>query len=315
MNLDLKGVRLITHRVADAGLEARRVLGDAEETRTLEGKCVVVAFDGGRLRTRVSGKRGRRRAETGRRGFDTPWREPALVAIYTVDEAGKKTSDHPWYEATLGGWDEAFRIAKDLLHRLGARHAREIVIAGDGAATIWDRVDGLVTALGIDRSRLRMFVDFWHAVEHLHEAANLVRSWTPEQRVRWVRARRRELYDGHCDRVVAAIRALAVGRNAGEIGGEADYFESRLDLMKYAELRAAHLPIGTGAVESAVRRVVNLRLKGPGIFWEEENAERMLLLRCRQKSSRWDELERDVYAATTQPYGQVLKLERRRASS
>jgi hypothetical protein len=301
--------------VADVGIEARNDLGEAEETRQLEGKRVVVALDGGRLRTRVSGKRGRRREETGRRGYDTPWREPALLAIYVVDEDGKKTKDHPWYEATLGGWDEAFRIATNLLKRLGARHAREIVIAGDGAATIWDRVEALVTAVGIERSRLRLFVDFWHAVEHLHEAANLVRRWTPEQRARWLRTRRRELYDGHCDRVVAAIRELAVGRKAGEIGAEADYFETRKHLMLYAELRAAHLPIGTGAVESAVRRVINLRLKGPGIFWEEENAERLLLLRCRLKSGRWGELEHDFYARTTAPHGRVLEAARRLASS
>ena len=306
MDLDLKAVRLIAHRVADAGLEARRTLADAEETRELEGKRVVVTFDGGRLRTRVSGKRGRRREETGRRGYDTPWREPALVAVYTVDEEGKKTSERPWYEATLNGWDEAFLIAADLLRHLGARHAREIVIAGDGAPTIWERVDALVNALDLDRSRLRLFVDFWHAVEHLHDTAELVRHWSPEERVRWVRARRRELFNGHCDRVVVAIRELAVGRNAGEIGSEADYFESRKALMQYAELRAAHLPIGTGAVESAIRRVVNLRMKGPGIFWEEANAERMLLLRCRQKAGRWDELERAVYARAAAPHGRVL---------
>lgn len=311
VGIDLKAVRLIAHRVADAGIEARRALAEAEETRTLEGKRVVVAFDGGRLRTRVSGKRGRRRKKTGRRSYKTPWREPALLAIYTVDENGKKTSERPWYEATLGGWDQAFAIATSLLRYLGAKHAREFVIAGDGATNIWDRVDALVAALGIDKSRLRLFVDFWHAVEHLHDTAELVRHWTPEQRVRWVRARRRELHDGHCDRVVAAMRELAVGRNAAEIGGEADYFETRAARMKYAELREAHLPIGTGAVESAVRRVVNLRMKGPGIFWEDENAERMLLLRCRQKAGRWDELERDFCARAAAPHGRVLKNARR----
>lgn len=38
------------------------------------------------------------------------------------------------------------------------------------------------------------------------------------------------------------------------------------------------MPIGSGAVESAVRRVINLRLKKTWIFWKEESAEEMLLL-------------------------------------
>lgn len=315
VDLDLKGVRLITHRVADAGLEARRELERAPETHELEGKRVVVVFDGGRLRTRVSGKRGRRREATGRRGYQTPWREPVLVAIYVVDEKGKKTKDRPWYEATMDGWDAAFGIAVDLLRRLGARHAARVVVAGDGAATIWDRVDDLVHAVGIQRSRLRLFADFWHAVSHLHDAADLMRSWTVEQRVRWVRARRRELFEGRVGAVVEAIREHAVGRNAAKIEREANYFESREHLMRYDQLRAEGLPIGTGAVESAIRRVVNLRLKGPGIFWEEANAERMLLLRCRLKSGRWADLERDVYARCAAPQGRVLEIARRAAAS
>jgi len=315
VQLDLKGVRLIAHRFADAGLEARRALEDAPETRELEGKRAVVLFDGGRVRTRVSGKRGRRREATGRRGYSTPWREPVLVVVYLVDENGKKTKDRPWYEGTLAGWDAAFGIAVDLLRRLGARHARQLVIAGDGANAIWDRVDDLVGATGIRRSRVRLFADFWHAVEHLHEVAQLVKSWTPDERVRWVRARRRQLFEGRVEAVVDAIREHAVGRNAKKIEREAAYFESREHLMRYDELRAEGLPIGTGAVESAVRRVVNLRMKGPGIFWEEPNAERMLLLRCRLKAGRWDELERDAYSQAAATFGRVLEAERRASDS
>ena len=37
--------------------------------------------------------------------------------------------------------------------------------------------------------------------------------------------------------------------------------------------------LGSGAIESAIRRVINLRLKGNSISWYEENAEGMLMLR------------------------------------
>jgi hypothetical protein len=36
--------------------------------------------------------------------------------------------------------------------------------------------------------------------------------------------------------------------------------------------------LGSGAIESSIRRVINLRLKGNGIFWLEENAEAILAL-------------------------------------
>ena len=48
-------------------------------------------------------------------------------------------------------------------------------------------------------------------------------------------------------------------------------------------------PLGSGAVESAIRRVINLRLKGNGIYWREENAEAMLVLRAAALTGRWQE--------------------------
>jgi len=54
-------------------------------------------------------------------------------------------------------------------------------------------------------------------------------------------------------------------------------------------LEEQHLPIGSGSVESAIRRVVNLRIKGAGIFWRFENAEAMLHLGCQFKSRNWNE--------------------------
>jgi hypothetical protein len=50
------------------------------------------------------------------------------------------------------------------------------------------------------------------------------------------------------------------------------------------------LPCGSGAVESTIRRVVNQRLKAPGTFWLEQNAEGMLLLRSYLKAGRFDDL-------------------------
>jgi hypothetical protein len=109
-----------------------------------------------------------------------------------------------------------------------------------------------------------------------------------------VRRMRRHLRAGRVDTVIKAIRTLCRGRNAARIGVELAYFVDRRDLMRYDHFRRCGIPMGSGAVESAIRRVVNLRLKGPSIFWRGRNAERMLHLRCYLKAGRWDELMRRV---------------------
>jgi len=58
--------------------------------------------------------------------------------------------------------------------------------------------------------------------------------------------------------------------------------------MKYAWYRRRRIPICSGAVESCIRRVVNLRMKESGIFWLQENAETFLHLRSQYKAGRWD---------------------------
>ena len=69
----------------------------------------------------------------------------------------------------------------------------------------------------------------------------------------------------------------------------ANRFENHKDRMRYHTFRLMKIPCGSGSVESAVRRIVNLRLKGNGIFWKEEMAEIVLHLRSQNLSHRWDD--------------------------
>jgi hypothetical protein len=71
---------------------------------------------------------------------------------------------------------------------------------------------------------------------------------------------------------------------------EKNYFERNSKRMQYSFISSLGLPIGSGAMESAIRRVVNLRLKRASIYWLEETAEAMLLLRSFYKSGRWEML-------------------------
>jgi len=43
--------------------------------------------------------------------------------------------------------------------------------------------------------------------------------------------------------------------------------------MQYSQFKKLGLPQGSGAVESAIKRVINLRLKSSGASWKKENAE------------------------------------------
>ncbi len=57
-----------------------------------------------------------------------------------------------------------------------------------------------------------------------------------------------------------------------------DYFGDNAK-FQYKTFRDVGLPTGSGTVESAIRRVINLRVKSTGMFWKRKNAERIIFLR------------------------------------
>src|SRR5438445_13157838 len=66
--------------------------------------------------------------------------------------------------------------------------------------------------------------------------------------------------------VQEALRTLATTYRSKAIPRALGYLETHAHRMRYVTLEACKLPIGSGQVESAVRRVVNLRFKAPGPF-------------------------------------------------
>ena len=72
---------------------------------------------------------------------------------------------------------------------------------------------------------------------------------------------------------------------------------SRTGHMNYEEARPKKFPIGSGVIESTIRRVVNLRLKGASVYGKESSAQDMLLLRCLYKANRWQCIEKQGLAA------------------
>lgn len=62
-----------------------------------------------------------------------------------------------------------------------------------------------------------------------------------------------------------------------------------------------NLPIGSGAIESLIRQVVNLRLKGNGKFWLPENAQIILPGRCQWAAGQWNSFSQRILTTGIAP--------------
>src|SRR5512142_3094002 len=296
--LDFKTIRMIASRFAARARAAQRV-GSLNWGETVAGRRVVVSTDGGRIRIRTT-NRGPKTAQ-GRNRYRTDRREPKLLIISVVDEDGQKDRELlAVIDGTLGGPDAIFKLLEFYLNELKITTADKVLFVADGARWIWNRVGALVRRLGIKPDQVHELVDFYHAVEHLGKFAALQRRWTTAERRAWIGRQRRRLRHGGFAEVQAAIKAVCGCRPNKALKRERDYFQRNggKGRMDYARIATLKLPLGSGAIESAIRRVVNLRLKGPSIYWHKTSAEAVLLLRAYYKAGRWDHLERQALTTT-----------------
>ena len=318
LNLDFKVVRRVTYQCGDDLLKLRTlrlqqwradelVAGDE-----LAGKRITVQIDGGRTRLRsemrekpavgeavdadgliVENAPGRSRPR-GRRTFDAPWREPKLVTVFEHDEQGRMVENsRATIDGTFQGPDAIAELVAMHLHRLGAAMAQSITFACDGAPWIWDRVGWIVKAAGIGPEvTIHEVLDCCHAVHHVSLALKEY-GLNERERMPLYRQHRTLLRNGQWRRVVQELQELLDESHchAGTMQREIDYLRKHGEAgrMSYPHFRSLGLPLGSGAIESSIRRVINQRLKSNSMFWREAGAECMLQLRALLVSDRWDE--------------------------
>jgi hypothetical protein len=316
LDLDIKEVHGIGQYAGQAALAYRRRELEQYRAGTLpagegQGKRLGAMIDGGRTKIRRSTRKqkGRGKAKQQLRRFKTEWREVKQLIVFEMDEHGRMKKDtQPLLDGTFSGPDEIMEVLAMRLHQRGASQAEVVAFRADGAPWIWERLEWVRRRLGLPAEQVSQGLDWCHAVHHISLALEVLLEGTERKRV--FKKMRKWLKQGSWQQVVDEL--LRLGKAAplpddSEVWTEVWYLyrhgeQGRLD---YATYRRRGLPLGSGAIESAIRRVINLRLKGNSIFWEEDNAEAMLVLRGLVLSGRWNA----VFAHITASMGENRRLD------
>jgi hypothetical protein len=265
----------------------------------LKGHRVRVSLDGGRVRTRQCWPG--RPTEKGRHRFDTPWREPRVLVIDILDEKGRgEPLRLPLYDVLLDEADATFSLVLGYLRLLGAAHAQVIEFIADGAEWIWERTEALRRDAEIPVDRWVEVVDFYHASEHLGATLEMCRNLKGPQRQALFKELRHLLRTDPqgVEKVLQRLQPEVKARRAKKMKTALAYFEKHAARMAYTALDEQHLPVGSGVVESAVRRIINLRFKASGTFWEEDTVADLMHLRACFKAGRWDEMMKRILTQT-----------------
>jgi hypothetical protein len=319
--LDIKLVRRIAYDCGEDLLKLRKWQlmrwrdGKLPAGNELHGKRVTVQIDGGRTKIRsklrkaihesepqdenglcVNDAPGRSKKKS-KRTYDADWREPKLITIFVHNDEGRMDEV---YEATIDGTflgpDATAELVAMHLHRLGAAKAASITFAADGAPWIWDRIDGIVAKAKISKEvSIHQVLDNCHASHHISIAlAGL--GYSERERIPYYREYRTKLRNGQWQQVVDELDDVVTDRSNEESRTAIEYLRKHGEAgrLSYPYFRQLGIPLGSGAIESSIRRVINLRMKNNGTTWREENAENMLQLRAHVISNRWDSRMQEV---------------------
>ena len=240
----------------------------------------------------VSDAPGRSKAQA-KQSFDAEWRELKLATIFVHNENGRMVKkSKATIDGTFTGPDAMAEIVAMHLHRLGAAKAKSITFVSDGAVWIWDRIATIVKQAKIpDTVKIYQVLDNCHAVHHVSLALKSL-NLSDNDRMASYRDLRSRLRNGAWRSVVKELQQHADKDDENEkLVTEISYLQRHGEAgrLAYPFFKGLGLPLGSGAIESSIRRVINMRLKGNGIYWLKDNAESMLQLRSLVISHRWDE--------------------------
>jgi len=174
-----------------------------------------------------------------------------------------------WGPASYGvGTEEAeafwWRVSVEALRRgLGPPAVRTVVVLADGARWIWERARAFLGLPGVEVVEI---VDIYHAYGYLWAVGNALHGAGSLRAAAWVEPLKDQLYQHGAVPVLAALAALepTTAEAVQAIDDARTYVTRNAARMDYPRFIARHLPIGSGAVESSCKCVVEARLKQAG---------------------------------------------------
>lgn len=169
---------------------------------------------------------------------------------------------------------------------LGSAGLALIVVLGDGAEWIWHYAPRF---LAIGTTKIIEIVDIFHAWEHLGTVAHAVFGHGTPAAFAWLDPLKRQLLEAGPTPILTALADLTPldPGAADEVRKAIGYFTTHQARMDYPGFVARHLPIGSGAVESACKTLIEEREKGAGMRWLKEDAQAVASLRALWRSGRW----------------------------
>jgi len=221
-------------------------------------------------------------------GSEGPFREYKVIAFYSLDKT------HCQVVATAGDSTEAGRLMRREARRLHLAEAQVKDAVSDGAEWIANEYQRQLPMLDAH------ILDYYHLREHVIQASQVLYDRDLKKAEAWREEMMGCVWEQGSlvllDRLGTYLRRHPTGAKHEALEDLRDYVRKRVAMTDYPTFRQLGYDCGSGPTESLCGQLTN-RLKGPGMRWDNDNAEAMMALASLYQSGQWDTYWNSVRAA------------------
>lgn len=265
------------YRLTDAvGKQIGEVI-DSPETREqidlLEDENLYVQVDGSMLLTREAG-----------------WKEVKLGRVFKSSSILPESADRQWinkseYVAHIGGHQHFEDLMSQLIDEPYRSNESKVVFVGDGARWQWSWVEA-------EYPNAVQILDFYHAMEHVGQYVKVAikKKQDVDKMMKKLGGILKHKGISTVERYLEKIPRNTV-KQKEEYQRLKTYITNNRSKMNYPQYLSEKLLIGSGAIESAHRTVLQKRLKQSGQRWSIKGLHNMIKLRTASMSGYWNEVQ------------------------
>lgn len=192
------------------------------------------------------------------------------------------------YVSYLGNKDEFKKLLYSAVLKAGYYDQTEIICIGDGAKWIWNMFEELFP-------NCIKILDYYHFDENLYKYAKYVFKNDEIKIKKWTSKIKELAFENRSNDIIKEIQNIDVdlSNKPSDVPNLLTYISEKKDLIKYGYFKEKNYIIGSGAIESGNKLVLQRRLKQAGMHWSSDGAQHIAALRTKYKSKLWNKV---IYA-------------------
>jgi len=135
-------------------------------------------------------------------------------------------------------------------------------------------------------------LDYYHMSENVHDYAKYLYPSDEAEMKQWASNVITNIESGKIDEALKMIPPTSKKKLPSGVPNLPVYLENNRNRMNYNELEKQGFKVGSGAVESGNKKVIQQRMKQSGMRWGVETGQSIAALRAKSASGRWKDVER-----------------------